>query len=97
MARAKNKAEAFEEWVFGHQETLTRQSVKDGLREVAQVTDFDEQYPKILEEVRADAAMGRKLEIRATPTFFVNGIRIEGGLRPIYFDALIAHELKRTE
>lgn len=97
MARAHNKAEALEEWLFEHQETMTPQAVKDGAREIAQVTDFDAQYPKILQEVRADAEMGRKLEIHATPTFFVNGIKIQGGLRPIYFDALIAHELKRTE
>lgn len=97
MARGHNKAEALEDWLFEHQETMTPQMVKDGAREIAQVTDFDAQYPKILEEVRADAQMGRKLEIHATPTFFVNGIKIQGGLRPIYFDALIAHELKRTE
>jgi protein-disulfide isomerase len=96
MARARNKAEALEEWLFEHQETMTPQMVKEGLAEVAQVTDFDTQYPKILEEVRADAAMGRQLDIKATPTFFVNGIKVQGGLRPMYFDALLAYELNKN-
>ena len=95
MARARNKAEALEEWLFEHQETMTPQTVKEGLAQVAQVTDFDAQYPKILEEVRADAAMGRQLDIKATPTFFVNGIKVQGGLRPMYFDAMIAYELNK--
>ncbi len=97
MARAKNRAEAMEEWLFDNQPQLTRDIVEEGVREVAQVTDFDEQYPKMLELVRADAQMGQKLQIQGTPTFFINGIRIGGGLRASYFDAAIAYELKRVQ
>ena len=97
MARAKNRAEAMEEWLFDNQPRLTRDVVEEGVREVAQVTDFDEQYPKMLELVRADAQKGQKVQIQGTPTFFINGIRIGGGLRPAYFDAAIAYELKRAQ
>jgi len=97
MARAKNRAEAMEEWLFDNQPRLTRDVVEEGVREVAQVTDFDEQYPKILDLVRADAQKGQKVQIQGTPTFFINGIRIGGGLRPSYFDAAIAYELKRAQ
>ena len=97
LARAKNRAEAMEEWLFENQPQLTRDFVKEGLRQVAQVTDFDEQYPKTLELVRADAQKGQKLQITGTPTFYINGIRIGGGLRPSYFDAAIAYELKRAQ
>jgi uncharacterized membrane protein len=93
MARARNRGAEMEEWLFANQETMTPQSVKDGLRQVAQVTDFDAQYPAILEQVKADAKLGRELGVSGTPAFFVNGIRIQGGLRPVYFDALIAYEL----
>jgi uncharacterized membrane protein len=96
MARAKNRAQAMEEWLFENQPRLTRDVVEEGVREVAQVTDFDEQYPKMLELVRADAQKGQKVQIQGTPTFFINGIRIGGGLRPSYFDAAIAYELKRA-
>lgn len=97
MARAKNRAEAMEEWLFQNQATMTPDTVKQGLRQVADVTDFDAQYPKTLELVRADAKLGRDLDITGTPTFFINGIRFSTSLRPIYFDAAIAYELKRTQ
>lgn len=97
MARAKNRGNEMEQWLFDNQPRLTRDLVEEGAREVAQVTDFDEQYPKMLELVRADAQMGQKLQIQGTPTFFINGIRIGGGLRPSYFDAAIAYELKRAQ
>ena len=93
MARAKNKGKEMEEWLFGHQDTMTPDSVKQGLREVAGVTDFDAQYQNVLEQVRADAKLGRELGVSGTPAFFINGIRVQGGLRPVYFQALIAYEL----
>jgi uncharacterized membrane protein/thiol-disulfide isomerase/thioredoxin len=96
MARAKNRGNEMEQWLFDNQARLTRDVVEEGVREIAQVTDFDEQYAKTLELVRADAQMGQKLQIQGTPTFYINGIRIGGGLRPSYFDAAIAYELKRA-
>ncbi len=93
MAKARNRGPQMEEWLFANQSTMTPQSVKDGLREIAQVTDFDAQYATMLEQVKADAALGRELGVSGTPAFFVNGIRVQGGLRPVYFDALIAYEL----
>lgn len=93
MARGRNKGKEMEEWLFTHQDTMTPDSVKQGLREVAGVTDFDAQYQAVLEQVRADAKLGRELGVSGTPAFFINGIRVQGGLRPVYFQALIAYEL----
>ena len=53
----------------------------------------DLQYQNVLEQVRADAKLGRELGVSGTPAFFINGIRVQGGLRPVYFQALIAYEL----
>lgn len=97
LARAKNRGEAMEEWLFANQSaSMTREKVKEGLQEVAQVEDFDAQYPKVLEQVRADAQLGQRLGISGTPTFYINGIKINTSLRPIYFDAAIAYELKKA-
>lgn len=97
LAREKNRGEAMEEWLFQNQSTLTRETVKQGLRDVANVTDFDARYPAVLEQVRADAKLGRDLDINGTPTFFINGIKFNASLRPIYFDAAIAHELEKAQ
>jgi protein-disulfide isomerase len=95
LARAKNRGPEMEEWLFANQETLTRDRVKEGLNEIAQVTDFDARYNEMLAGVRTDAQLGQKLQITGTPTFFINGIRIGSTLRPSYFDAAIAHELQK--
>jgi len=96
MARAKNKHRELEAWLFNNQSfEMTRDDVKRGLREIAQVTDFDEQYPQVVQAVREDAQLGQKVGVSSTPTFYVNGIKL-GSLRPAYFDATIQHALKKA-
>jgi uncharacterized membrane protein len=96
MARANNKHKELEAWLFNNQSfEMTREDVKRGLSEVAQITNFDEQYPKVIDEVRADAQLGQKLGVSSTPTFYINGIKL-GSLRPTYFDATIQHALKKA-
>jgi protein-disulfide isomerase len=96
MAKAKGKGAEMEEYLFANQQKMTPTWVKDAARQVAQVTDFDAQYSKVLEQVKADAALGRQLNVQATPTFFINGIKINGGMRPVFFEAMIERELKRA-
>ena len=96
LARARDRGPEMAEWLFANQPTMTPDSVKEALAEIAQVTDFDERYDETLEAVRADAQLGQKFQITGTPTFFINGIRIASTLRPAYFDAAIAYELKKA-
>jgi uncharacterized membrane protein/protein-disulfide isomerase len=97
LAREHNRIEQFEEWVFGNQSTLTPDAVKRAAREVGQAADFDARYEKLLEQVRADIAYGKTLGVRSTPTFFINGVRIEGALPAVYFDQAIAYELAKAQ
>jgi uncharacterized membrane protein/protein-disulfide isomerase len=97
MARVKSpaKADELERWIFDNQPAMSPALVRRGAREVGGVSDFDAQYPKVLEQVRADVALGRQLGVSSTPTFFINGVKIVGGLRPQFFDVAIASELAR--
>ena len=95
MAKAKGKGAQMEEYLFSNQEKFTPTWIKDAARQVAGITDFDAQYPKVLDQVKADAALGRQLDVQATPTFFINGLKINGGFRPVFFEAVIEHELKK--
>jgi uncharacterized membrane protein/protein-disulfide isomerase len=97
MARAKNRAEAMEAWLFENQASMSPDLVRTGVRQVGGVADFDAQYARVLEQVRADVALGRQLGVGRTPTFFINGVKIEGGLRPEYFEAAIVYELRRAQ
>jgi len=60
------------------------------------MTDFDAMYDVTLEDVKADIALGGMVEVEATPTFVINGVKITGGLPLQFFDAAIALELERS-
>ena len=93
---ARDKADLLESWLFSNQASLTPIGVRAAARDVAGIQDFDAQYPKALEQVKADIALARLLNVGATPTFFVNGIQVKGGMPPQFFDGLIAMELKKA-
>ena len=92
LARAKGRGEAMEEWLFSNQPQMTPDLVKMGVRSVAGVEDFDAKYAATLESVKSDIAMGAALQVHATPTFFINGVRIPV-VKPEYFDRAIQYEL----
>ena len=97
MAREKNKGREMEAWLFNNQSyEMTRDDVKRGLREVAQVTDFDAQYPKMLPAIRTDVQLAQKLGATGTPTFFINGVRLDINPRPAWLDATIQYFLKKS-
>jgi protein-disulfide isomerase len=97
MARATNSEREMEIWLFEHQSfEMTRDEVKQGLLDVARISDFDEQYPAIVGEIRDDVQLALKLGVDGTPTFYVNGINIGAGLRPSYLDAAIEYELSKA-
>jgi uncharacterized membrane protein len=98
LADAKGKRKEAEAAFFGIQSfQMTRADVTRTLEQVAQVTpaEFDAQYPKILEAVRADAQLGQRLGVTGTPSFFLNGMRV-GIIRASYLDAAIAHLLEKA-
>jgi uncharacterized membrane protein/thiol-disulfide isomerase/thioredoxin len=95
LAREKGKAEAMEEWIFANQPQLTPASVRQAARDVGGVQDMDARYDATLSLVKGDTAQGAQLKVNSTPTFFLNGMRLPG-LRPEFFDAAIAWELKRV-
>ena len=96
MARSKGTAEKLEQWIFSNQPTLTPDVVKQAAKDIGGIQDFDAQYPKALEEVKADAALGGTLEVSSTPTFYINGRKLPGQTitPPQYFDYLIEVALK---
>jgi uncharacterized membrane protein/protein-disulfide isomerase len=97
LARERGRAGALEDWLFANQPQMTPDLVRRGVREVGQVADFDARYASTLEAVKADIAYGRQLGVRSTPTFFVNGVKIEGALPSVYFDQAIAYEIARAK
>jgi uncharacterized membrane protein/protein-disulfide isomerase len=98
MARARGTADAMNDWLFANQQALSPARVREGAREVGKIDDFDAQYARALETVRADADLGAKVQVRATPTLFLNGRSLGGGVHaPNVLDHLIQLELQRAK
>jgi protein-disulfide isomerase len=98
LAKEKNLDKQLEAVLFERQSmSMTRDDVKAALREVTKITDaeFDSRYAATIEAIKQDVALGQKVNVTGTPTFFLNGIRL-GGFRPAAFDAVIAYELKKA-
>jgi len=97
LAGEKGKGSELEEWLFNSQDQFSRDHVKRGLQEVAGVSsdEYDRRYSQVATVIRAEAALGSKLGVNSTPTFFINGVRVPG-LRPAYFDAAIAYLLQKA-
>jgi protein-disulfide isomerase len=96
LARRQNRGAQMEEWLFANQPALTPAVVRQAVRSIGGVADFDQAYERTLADVKADVAAGQALGITQTPTVFINGVRSDGGLAPQHFDMAIAFELRRA-
>ncbi|MGE3959383.1 MAG: vitamin K epoxide reductase family protein [Vicinamibacterales bacterium] len=97
LAAATGKAEALEEYFYSHQQGMTPESVRQAAKDIAQIADFDAKYAQTLELVKGDIAMANQLKVNQTPTFFINGIKIDGAWAPQFFDQAIAYELSHAK
>lgn len=96
LARAHQREVPMEEWLFANQPSLTPALVERAARDVGRADAWDAKYASTLELVKGDIAYGHELGVRSTPTFFINGVKIEGALPAPYFDQAIAYELRHA-
>jgi protein-disulfide isomerase len=96
LARAQKHGPEMEDWLYSNQQLLTPATVRKAADIIGGVQDFTAGYAQALEQVKADAALGRLLYVNSTPTFFINGAKIDAVLQPELFDAAIAYELRKA-
>jgi uncharacterized membrane protein/predicted DsbA family dithiol-disulfide isomerase len=94
LAREHKRGEALEEWLYTHQSEMTPASVRQAARDIGGVTDFEARFPTTVELVKGDTMLGKQLGVKSTPTFFINGVKVEGMWIPQYFDQAIGYELQ---
>jgi len=110
IARDHGKGEDMVSWIFANQERLAESrsetsaggEIRAHLQQlVGGNIDFDHEFAVRVTDVRRDVTDGSLLNVSATPTYFVNGIKTtnpEGYNMPAeYFDLAIKLELKRAE
>jgi len=96
LAGRQGRGVEMEDWLYANQATLNPMTLRMAAGSVGRVENFDTVLPQALQVVKSDVALGRLLNVRVTPTFFVNGVRIEGGLQPAFLEAAITYELKKA-
>lgn len=94
MARSKGTFDKLTAWFFANQTTLSPATVREAAKTVGGITDFDAEYPKAIQEVKTDASTGAVLGVTSTPTFFINGRLLKGGLPAQYFEEALELELR---
>jgi len=97
LAQEKGKGKELENWLFSTQDEFSRDHMKQGLQQFAGVKpeEYESRYAAVSKEIRDQAALGSKLGVTGTPTFFINGIKVPS-LRPAYLDAAIGYLLQKA-
>jgi uncharacterized membrane protein/protein-disulfide isomerase len=98
MAQQKGVAtfDKITDWFFVNQDKLSPATVREAARDVAGINNFDAGYARAIQEVKTEASTGGVLGVKSTPTFFINGRRVVGGLQPQVLQGIIDLELKRA-
>jgi uncharacterized membrane protein/protein-disulfide isomerase len=93
--QGKDKEHEMEAWVFAHQ-PASPDELKAAAQKILGISDFDRQYQQQLPAIRRDIADGVALGVRGTPTYFINGVRINDTMPPPYFELAIQLELNKA-
>jgi protein-disulfide isomerase len=90
--------------MFEHQGEITNENLKDKINEWAKVKPLESiQFAACMEnkatepEVARNQAEGRALAINSTPTMFVNGRRLVGGVPWQQMKTIIDHEIEHKQ
>lgn len=95
MARDRGRYDEMASWLYANQGARP-EAVRAAASRILGVTDFDREYALKLPEIRTDIADGGVLRVQATPTYFVNGVRLPGSMAPQYFELAINLELEKA-
>lgn len=93
--RAGRDARPLEEWLFDHQRALTRSGVREAAERLASVRFEQAENDAAMAEVQESIRQGQALKVDSTPTFFINGAKVEGAPPADGLQAVIETELQR--
>jgi protein-disulfide isomerase len=95
-AKKQGKFWEMHDILFENNRNLSDEDISGYAREIGlNVTQFETDYnsPEIAAEVKEDVDLAKKLGVRSTPTFFVNGILVRGAKPLPEFFKMIEDEL----
>jgi protein-disulfide isomerase len=94
LASAHGRGREMANWLWENQARLTRETVLEaGSRMGLPIGDADA-YAQTLEQVVADVRAGHELAVEGTPTYFLNGVRLQW-VPAKQFEWALRYEIKR--
>ncbi len=94
LAAERGKAAEFDEVLFGHQDELSAPFVHDAAARFGIDGDLELRYQELTSSIEHDVQLGEAAHVSATPTYFVDGIKV-GVWSPLTLRAVILRELAR--
>jgi uncharacterized membrane protein/protein-disulfide isomerase len=95
IAKEKGKFQEMSDWLYANQGT-SQVALRQNAERILGISDFDRQVALKLPDIKRDIADGGVLNVNATPTYFINGVRLPSVIPPQYFELAISLELKRA-
>ena len=71
------------DWLYSNHQGMSPATVKSAAESILGIKDFAAEYEKKLPAIREDITFAKSLKIRSTPTFFINGVRMEDLMHPV--------------
>jgi len=99
-ASAQGKFWEFHDVLFKNQDKLSEQALQDIARELSldlERWERDRTGTVAAERVARDLDLARRLQVDGTPTFFLNGRRVNGAVPELEFRMLLAEERQRVD
>ncbi len=95
VAKDMGRYDEMVDWIYANQ-GVSSAEMRAAAQRILGVTDFEREYARRLPDIRRDIADGTALNISQTPTYFVNGVRLPGGMTPDYFELALMLEIEGT-
>jgi uncharacterized membrane protein/protein-disulfide isomerase len=96
LAAQQRRAAEMEDWLYANQTALTPFTVRQAAATVGHVQNWEQGLPEALAGVKSDIALAQLMQIRQTPTYFINGVPAPSNMLAQYWDLAIRIELKRA-
>jgi predicted DsbA family dithiol-disulfide isomerase len=76
-------------YLYEHHGQLTSDSVRAYATQLGMASEYESKYSSVVTLIRQDIEIAARVGIQGTPTYFVNGIRIDNSLTPAMLAAVV--------
>jgi len=89
IAREKGLGKQVATYLYEHHGELTADSVLSYATRLGLRAEYESRYSNIIDLIRRDIEIAARVGIEGTPTYFINGIRIDGSMSPTMLVAVV--------